>query len=222
MKNFIKERDKEMTYLELRILTMIDCKPKHEKITELINFLKRNDFLCNLTYMLEDAKSDNFTEFNNRMSISVDLINEKLRFKFWNGASTQYLYHVSDLCNALDTGREEFTELYDKYEPVTEALYEFARKWQNSIYSISYDYLADKFDIIYTVTFTQDVKERDYTNIMLSKMSKEIEKLGTDVTKDLNFKLIHEFKSTCTPCEQARKERERRESQNDKGQSVEE
>ena len=37
---FIEEKDAEMTYIELRLLLMIDCDLKYDKITEILNYLK--------------------------------------------------------------------------------------------------------------------------------------------------------------------------------------
>ena len=34
---FIEEKDAEMTYIELRLLLMIDCDLKYDKITEILN-----------------------------------------------------------------------------------------------------------------------------------------------------------------------------------------
>lgn len=222
MKNFIQEYEKEMTYIELRILTDIDCEPKYGKIHELLAFFAEENFLAHLTYYLHDGPTaEDFTETQNKMSLTIDMLKERMRFKFWNGATAQYLYHISDLFYALKTGRENFTELYDKYEPVTEALFDFAHKWKNSIYNVSYKYDDDDFDIIYKITFTNDVKERDYATIMLSKINKAISDLGEEITNDLNFKLIHDFKSGCSPCEEARRRREEIESQNNKGQTME-
>lgn len=211
---YIQEKDAEMTYIELRLLLYIDCKIKYKKIMELLNYLNRNNFIINLTTLYcENMTAEYYRETEDVMSLTIDVVNEKMRFKFWNGASTQWLYHTDDVLNALKTGREKFSALYDKYEPVTEALLNFAHNWQNSIYRISYKYQKEDFDIVYHILFTEDVKKREYTNIMLSKINNEIIMLGEDVTKDLKFKLEYDFKtSTCVPCEQAKKERESLES----------
>ena len=148
------------------------------------------------------------------MSLTIDIVNDKLRFKFWNGISVQWFYHIDDVINALKTGREQFSDLYDKYEPVTEVLLDFAHRWKNSIYNISYKYQKEDFDIVYYILFTEDVKEREYTNIMLGKINNEIINLGENITKDLKFKLEYDYKtSTCIPCEKAKQERMKLESE---------
>lgn len=219
---FIKEFNTEMTYIELRIFSYVECALKAEKILELLQFLSTRYFLVNLTnFRGEDMLNDLITPENHYeredvMSITIDTKNDKLRFKFWNGASTQWFYHTEDLFNALDTGREKFSELYDKYELVTDVLLDFKRRWSTSIFHISYNYSeSDEFDIIYHIVFYEEVKKANYTARLLDKINNEIIMLGEDVTNDLNFKIEHSFKDTgCKPCEKARKEREKNERQN--------
>ena len=46
-------------------------------------------------------------------------------------------------------------------------------------------------------------------------MNNEITMLGTDVTKDLNFRIEHSFKTSgCTPCQEARKEHGKKNKKN--------
>ena len=46
---FIEEKDAEMTYIELRLLLMIDCDLKYDKITEILNYLNNHRFIIDLT-----------------------------------------------------------------------------------------------------------------------------------------------------------------------------
>ena len=138
---YIEEKQMEMTYLNLRLLLFVDCDLKYKKITELLNYLNSKGFLVNLTaFYCENVTSESYLEGQDIMSLSIDMVNDKMRFKFWNGASTFWLYHLSDVYDALDTGRNEFSQLYDKYEPVTEVLFDFKRRWRTSIQHISYQY----------------------------------------------------------------------------------
>ena len=209
--HYIEEKGVEMTYIELRLLLPMDCDLKYRKITEILEYLHRHFFIADLTMLYQEGMSaDNLYEKPNVMSLTVDMVNDKIRFKFWNGASVLWLYHVSDVCDALDTGREKFSKIYDKYEPVTEVLMNFKSRWTTSIYHISYQYYPDEeIEVVYHIVFTEEVKNADFTNILIEKIHKEILMLGKDFVKDLNFRIEHSFKtSTCTPCEQARKERE--------------
>lgn len=222
---FIEEKDAEMTYIELRLLLMIDCDLKYDKITEILNYLNNHRFIIDLTTLsINSIPPEQFLEKENVMSLTIDMLNNKLRFKFWNGASTQWLYHLDDLFNALNMGRQEFSDLYDKYQPLTEILYDFANRWKTSVHRISYRYYPvddDTVDVVYHFVFTQDVEDANYAGKLLKKINDEIIGLGNDITNDLKFKIEHSFQSSgCTPCEKARKERERLESQNDKGQDV--
>lgn len=223
---YIEELKNEMTYIDLRILMYVDCELKYKKITEILNYLNNNAFITNLTtFYCEDMRAENYFEREDVMSLTIDMRDEKLRFKFYNGATTQWLYHTKDLFNALDAGRNEFSQIYDKYEPVTEVLFDFANRWKTSIYRITYKYFPEDdndVDLVYNIIFTQEVKENKYENILLEKMNKEISMLGQDVTKDLNFKIIHSFRTGgCAPCEKARKEREKNETQsNGQGQII--
>lgn len=216
---FIKELDADMTYIELRILTYLDCKLKIEKIRSILDFLQVHKFLVNLTRLdgedtLDDLiVAEHHYERKNIMSITIDVHNDKLRFKFWNGISTQWFYHTEDLLNALDTGREKFSELYDKYEPVTDILLDFKRRWSTSIFHISYNYLTDTdYDIVYHIVFYEEVKKVNYVNRLLEKINNEIIMLGKDITDGLKFKIEHSFQTSgCKPCEAAKREREQNE-----------
>ena len=144
---FIKELNTEVTYIELRLLSQLDCELKIEKLTDILNFLRVHHFLINLTTVYGDdmttelMNSERHYEQKDVMSLTIDVNNDKMRFKFWNGASTQWFYHTEDLLSALDTGREKFSELYDKYEPVTDILLDFKRRWTTSIFHVTYNYL---------------------------------------------------------------------------------
>ena len=215
---YIEEKQMEMTYLNLRLLLFVDCELKYKKLTELINYLNTRGFIVNLTtFYCEDVSSENYLEEQDVMSLSIDMVNDKMRFKFWNGASTFWLYHLADVFDALDTGRSEFSQLYDKYEPVTEILSDFKRRWRTSISHISYQYHPDDdIELVYHITFTQEVKDTQYESKLIDKIHKEVTMLGQDVTKDLNFRIEYSFKTSgCTPCQKAREEREREDKKTD-------
>ena len=126
---YIKEYDAEMTYIELRLLMYIDCEEKYKKLTNILNFLKTHNFIVNLTMLYsEGIQSETITEQEDVMSLTIDTPNEKFRFKFWNGISTMWLFHTSDLFDAINMGREKFSEIYDKYEPITELLFDFKKQ----------------------------------------------------------------------------------------------
>lgn len=208
---FIEEKQMEMTYIEVRLLLFIDCEEKYKKITEILNFLNINCFINNLTTLYcEDMRAENIFESQDVMSLTIDMRDDKLRFKFWNGATTLWLYHTEDLFDALQTGRNDFYLLYDKYEPITELLLDFKNRWRTSIHHISYEYKPDEeTEIVYHIIFTEDVKDANYESILINKIYKEIHTLGSEVTKNLNFRIEHSFRTTgCSECEKKRRERE--------------
>ncbi len=205
-----------MRYIELRLLTYLDCELKHEKIARILRYFNTNNFVNNLTiFQPEGGNSELLFEVDDKMSLTIDEINDKLRFKLWNGSTVFWLYHVDDLLDVLETRRDEFTELYDKYEPITQILLDFKTKWKTSINHISYDYTSnDDVDLVYYIEFTKDVEEINYASNLLRKIDNEISLLGEDIIKDLNFRIEHSFEKPCTPCEQARMEREKYDREN--------
>lgn len=204
---FIHERNMDMTYLELRLLLYIDCDLKYKKITEILNFLNHNNFINSLTMLYsENMRAENIPEREDVMSLTIDMRDDKLRFKFWNGASTVWLFHIQDLFDALSTGRENFSILYDKYEPITEILLDFKKRWSTSIYRVSYDYSPESdVEVIYNIIFANEVKDTNYASKILSKINKEIIALGEDITKNLNFDIKYDYQSKeCLPCQKAK------------------
>ena len=91
---------------------------------------------------------------------------------------------------------------------------DFKRRWNTSIYSISYKYYPkDNIDLEYHIIFFEEVKDTNYVSKILNKINKEILALGKDKTNNLNFSIDYSFKATaeCKPCEEA-KRREQNES----------
>jgi len=200
-------------YIELRLLMYIDCAIKYEKINNILNFLKTHGFVVNLTIVHPNVEAESFDEDEDVMSLTIDIPRETLRFKFWNGVSVIWLFHTSDLLDFINMSREGFLDIYDKYEPVTEVLFDFKRRWATSIYDISYEYPSDSdVEIIYNIIFTQEVKDTNFDSKILEKINKEIIMLGKDITDKLNFEIKHSFQLVgCSSCEQSKKEREKNE-----------
>lgn len=208
-----------MTYINLRLLLSLDCDLKHEKINSLVIFLNSKGFIVNLSIINPNLSSIHMKEETDVMSLTVEMNNDKMCFKFWNGISALWLYHLDDLYDALETGRSTFSELYDKYEPVTSVLFDFKKKWKTSIYSISYNYHPedDDVDVKYHIVFSEEVKNTKYTNKLLKKIENDINMLGEDITKNLNFRIEHSFRTTgCLPCQKKKEEAEKNDKQDNK------
>ena len=82
-KYFINELGIEATYLELRIFSYLECEEKIKKITEILNFLNSHGFITNLTMLYHSMmRAENMIEHQGVPSLTIDLRDEKFRFKY--------------------------------------------------------------------------------------------------------------------------------------------
>ena len=214
--------DNSFTYLELRILMYVECEKKMKVVTDILNFLNYNGFITNLTtffYMGGDMRirSENYPEKMGVSSLSIDLRDDKIRFKFWDGAKNFWAYHREDLYECMLEGREDFMKLSDKYEPITSAIFNMKNKYDRDILHVGYKYYPENsnLDILYNVEFSQYIKEHKMENRMLQDINDEISLIGEDYLKDVSFKIEYSFKeSGCSPCEEARRKREQNKKDN--------
>lgn len=216
-KYVIKEiGDKSCTYLELRILMYVECDKKMNLITDILNFLNYNAFITNLTvfyYINEETqiRSENYPEIQGVSSLSIDLRDDKVRFKFWDGSKNFWAYHREDLYNCMLEGREEFMSLYNKCEPITNVIFEMKNKYNRDILHVSYKYYPDDsdLDILYNIKFSQYIKDHNMENRMLQDINNEISLLGSDILNNIKFRIEYNFEEHgCSPCEEARRKRE--------------
>lgn len=195
-----------MTYIEIRLLLKLDCELKIQKINNILFFLRNHNFLNNLTVINDDIRAEDIFEQDKIMSLTIDTRNDTLRFKFWNGISTMWLFHTKDLYDALDTGREKFTSLYDKYEPITDVLLNFKKQWSTSIDKISYNYNTNNdIDVIYDIVFVNEAQRNNYSQKILSKIYHKIDTLDIDID-NYNFKINTSYQSECIPCQKKQQE----------------
>lgn len=212
---YIRGRKRRMTYMELRLLMEVECDAKIKKISEILSFLYTHNFLANLiVFSVDDFQSENIVEKDDIMSLTIDMVEDKMRFKFWNGVSSMWLFHTQDLFDALNTGREEFSDIYDKYEEITDILLNFKKRWSTSIAHISYRYHpTENTDVSYHIVFSDGVKQTDSADEILNKINKELQKVDSSVIDGLKFDIQYSYKpSGCTECEKKRKEREQNEN----------
>lgn len=207
-KIFIKELNNEVTYLEFRILTYLECEEKIKKITEIINFLKQNGFLINLSILyFKHFRAENIPEQNNVPSLTIDLRDDKFRFKYFDGAKTYWTYHTEDLFDVLITGREEFSQLINKYQPITDLLFRI-KKENNNIKFVRYRYYTEQnIDIQYEIQFFEDTKDKGIADITMKEIFRKIEELKID---DLQMDLFYTFEEKCLPCEKAKEKQNER------------
>lgn len=200
---------KDVNYIELRLLLSLDCEKKYQIISKVLNFLNIHGFITHLTMLYsDDVDIKDVFEYNDVMSVSIYTIDNKIKFKFWNGITTMWFSHTQDLFDELETGREKNTLLYDKYEPITEILLDFKKKWTTFIHRISYQYHPNATtELTYNIIFLDDT----YVDEILAKINKQISTLDTQITQDLNFDIQVSYTSSrCAPCEERRKHEERR------------
>jgi len=209
-KNFIKELNRETTYLEFRILTYLECEEKMKIVTHILNFLKHHDFLVNLSIVYYNAlRAENIPEHQDVPSLTLDMRDDKFRFKYWDGSKIFWTYHLEDLADVLIQGREDFTALIDKYQPITNIL--FKNKDENeNIKFIRYKYYPmPEVDIEYEIQFFYDVKDTGMADLIMKDIFKQINDLNID---NLAMNIDYSFESKCLPCQKAKEKQNEREN----------
>ncbi len=204
-KYFINELGIEVTYLELRIFSYLECEEKIKKITEILNFLNNHNFVTNLTMLYHSMmRAENMVEHQGVMSLTIDLRDNKFRFKFFDGATTYWTYHIDDLFECLLQGRKDFITLVDTYQDLNTLLLNFQKKYPNDILSIRYKYYPPGFnvDILYELQLSQKVKENNTTNLILKKIYDEISQLNN--VNILSFDIDYIFKEECIACQKTK------------------
>lgn len=200
-KYYINELNAEATYLELRILTYVECEEKISIITKILNFLNSHNFLSNLTMLYHTAmRSENLFERQDSASLSIDMRDEKFRFKYWDGSKTYWAYHLNDLFDILVEGRKEYKQLVEKYNDVTMTLLNAKQKY-SEIDNITYTYYpSDNVDIQYNIQFVNDIKGNSaQIDMILKEMFDYIPK-----NENLKIDIIYSFKRPCIPCQKKR------------------
>ena len=205
-KNFIKELNVETTYLEFRILTYLECEEKMKKITQIINFLKQNNFLVNLSIVYYNRlRAENIPEQKNIPSLTIDLRDDRFRFKYFDGAKTYWTYHTQDLFDVLINGREEFSLLVDKYQPITDLLFRI-KKENNNIKFVRYEYYPKTdIDIQYEIHFFENAKDTNIADMTMKEIFKQIDDLDLE---ELQMDLFYTFAEKCLPCQKAKEKQQ--------------
>lgn len=190
------------TYIELRILTYLECEEKMKKITYILNFLQRHNFLVNLTVIYYNAlRSENMPEQQDVPSLTIDMRDEKFRFKFWDGSKVYWVYHLENLFNVLIDGRTEFLQLVNKYKPVTDLLFNLKNE---NIKNIRYQYYpSSNIEIQYTVQFIKDAENKNVANFIMKDIFEQINDLKLN---DLYMDIDYTFEKECIPCQKKKKE----------------
>ena len=220
----IKDGDQELKYIKFRILTQLECEIKIKKISEILEFLTLSGFVPHLDsiyYNFKDeehqAQPENITELVDVPSLSIDMRNHKLRFKYWDGSKVYWVYHIKDLAHVLIEGYNEYKELYNKYLYISKEVLKAKKDFPDDIITISYEYYpSDRdLDILYLIIFSQHAKENNIESKILENITKNITLLGEEKLQDVNFAIDFDYENTgCTPCEEARKKREQNEKNN--------
>lgn len=201
--------------IDLRILTFIECETKMKKITEILNFFNTHNIKANLSMLYDSEiskiRAENLLEYKEMPSLTIDLRDGLLRFKYWNGLTIYWTYHIDDLFKSINKANTEYSKIYDKYSPITQKLMNW--KDQNEeIRSIRYEYYPqEKVDVGYTIYFDSDMKNNPKVDILM----KEAFELFNNIYDDLSMTLDYAFKSKCSACEKRRKNEESNRSNNE-------
>lgn len=216
--------NQDFIYIKIRILTQIECEIKLKKISGILEFLTLNGFIPHLDFIYYNfqneeyqAEPENINEIADIPSLSIDMRNHKLRFKYWDGSKIYWVYHIEDLFNIIKEGHNEYKKLYNKYLDITEIIFNAKKQFDDDIISVSYEYYpTDKdLDILYFIIFSKKVKENNTESKMLENITKNISSLGEEKLQDVNFAIDFDYENTsCTPCEEARRKREQNERKN--------
>lgn len=208
---FINELNKDVTYIEVRICMLLDCMPRVQKINEVLEFLNRNCFLSNFIFIYDNSISaDSFQEKVDVASLTMDICDEKIRFKYWNGSEIFWTYHVQDLFKTLIEGREEYSKIYAKYYPVTNIIRDAEKNFSTIFRRMTYTYYPlDDIEMKYLLVFSHDAKETHMETNILDMINQNIINLGTDITDDLKFYIDFTFADDeCIPCQKRRNKNE--------------
>lgn len=190
--------------IELRILTFLECELKNDKIQEILNFFERYDTEVLLKVVKHSyGASDplNIPECADTPSLTIDLKNDTLRFKYWNGFKTYWTYHIKDLFESIEDGNKEYEELFNKYNLVGNFIWDWTQQYSNEIYDVRYKYYPeDDIDIAYKIIFDSSMENSPKVGILMD----ELFKLITDKFSDLKMTLTHRIKMRCDACEKNR------------------
>ena len=204
----INELGTEATYIELRIFTYIECEEKINIITKILNFFNNHDFVTNLTMLYHvNMRAENMVEKQNCASLTLDMRDEKFRFKYWDGSKTYWAYHIKDLFDILLEGRNKHSELVEKYKKLTIYIFEFKEQYKDAINRLTYKYYpSDDVDILYEIQFDTDMKEQQAKTDMILK--ELYEKISKYISDDMKIDIDYTFKTKCIPCQKAKERRE--------------
>lgn len=203
---FINELNRDVTYIELRLCLKFGCMECFKKVNQILEFLNRNCFLSSLITIYDiSLTAESFQEREDVASLTIDMVNNKMRFKYWNGSEVFWSFNTQELCNILLEQREEYAKIYAKYYPITDTIRSIENRYSTSIRRVLYTYYPlENMDIKYLIIFTEDIKGSE--GHLLKKINDEINKLSDEVTKDLKFYIDFDFEDgECIPCKEAEK-----------------
>ena len=133
----------------------------------------------------------------------------KFRFKYWNGSQIFWTYHFADLTKVLVQGRESFTDLINKYQPITDLLF-YIRDNNENIKFVRYKYYPiSEIDIEYEVQFFTEAEDKNIADIVMKDIFNQVNDLQLD---DLKMDINYSFEKECIPCQKAKEKQNEREN----------
>ena len=201
---YINEYSDEMSLIELRLGGIKDCELYVQKITEILDFLRFHGFMAHLTVLFDDDKSaEDFLEFTDIPSLTIEICDGKFRFKYWNGKETIWTFHINDLFDALLNKRQEYVVLYTRYGAVTDIVMDAKNNFRTCIRRISYRYaVSEDIDIEYLIVFAASAEG------MHEKILQQIHNRINDLNMlDLKYIINFDFETDeCLPCQKKKQE----------------
>lgn len=200
---YIDEYDTDMSLLELRIGELKDCNIRKAKISKILDFLNTNNFLTRLTMILDDDTDMSLIpEFLNIPSLSINMRDGRLCFKYWNGHETIWVYHTEDLFRILIDKRNEYIHQYKQYMPITDILMEMKDALKTCIRRVTYHYAPHRdIPLRYHIIFTQSAMHHNMYQDILDGINLRINNLDMDLNS-LAYDIDYSFEDDeCLSCQ---------------------
>lgn len=215
--NLIYEDGVQIKYIELRLCLLLDCEVKYKKITEIIDYLHENQYCIDLRLLYADnMRTENLDEKVSIPSISIDMRDEYLRFKYFDGQDIYWTYHTQDLFNLINENQHTIQELLNKYQFIIDILNDLQKKFSEDFIGLSYDFPPHDDEEIFIMLHLHPIEGMDIFKFILDLFFKEFNMHKEAQQDDLKFVIKHklvEDKKKCTACEKAKKEREMKENE---------
>ncbi len=213
--NLIYEDGVQIKYIELRLCLLLDCEVKYKKITKIIDYLHENKYCIDLRLLYADnMRIENLDEKVSIPSVSIDMRDGYLRFKYFNGQDIYWTYHTKDLFDLINENQHAIQDLLDKYQFIIDILNDLRKKFSEDFVGLSYDFPPHDDEEIFIMLHLHAIEGMDIFKFILDLFFKEFNMHKEAQQDDLKFVIKHKIveDKKCSACEKAKKEREMKEN----------